>query len=251
MGRILSVVRRRVGLLDLSIRPTPMGMSTRIDSVEYSQYRFAGGSAANTLNTVVPSFTGGSSAKSWKIQVASNFDASFSTFLTVGGLGFSSSSVPNVGMYDSQTRGLVKITINPDDFTASFPAMADLKPFWLKVIPVDSAGADMTASGLMLVLPYSGAPSRAFNIAGSVGTGAVELLMPGTCSAMDTLVDSDKTLYLAYEPNGYEFKIPGITSTGGTDISHSFPAFSSMIVKGSASGTTFQTSLRILNNSVP
>lgn len=211
MARSFSVYRRRPGLMDITVRSRP----------GVSGFRF---------------------------KAASNFDAAFSLFQFVPSAGLIKPSL-DTGMSDSQFRGLTRFLFNPSDYTGTVPAVDDTKPFWIRIAPVSLSGVVGPDEAIHLVLPFSSTPNRAYNIAGDVGLTSVELQLPLQSSNPIFEVPGSNSLFLAFDPNGYEFMVPNM-GVDFSDYRAAFQTFSEIHVRGSAAPTKFYASFRLLSSPV-
>lgn len=210
MARSFSVYRRLPGILDLTIRSRP-------------------------------------GVKEYQFKAATNFDAAFNLFQVVPAAGMVSYTIPNVGTYDSQFRNLTRFAFNPNDYTLAVPAVSDSKPFWIRVAPVDFSGVVGPDEAMHLVLPFSSTPSRAYNISGSLGVAVTELQLPYNTSNPIVEVNGANNVYMAFEPNSYEFKVPSL-GTEFSDYRAAFQTFSQLFLRGSADPTVFFASFRLVSN---
>lgn len=150
MPSSISVVRRRVGLVDLTVRQ----------------------------RTGVTGF---------RFSAASNFDGSFTAFQTVPNYGLRSLSVQtkNEAIGD-QFRGQCRFVFSPLDYTASFPAVRDDIPFYVRIEPQNADGTFGPAEAMQIVLPYDTAPNPAVILhgiaTGVIPSAAVEINLPGLCN---------------------------------------------------------------------
>jgi hypothetical protein len=210
MARSLSLHKRRRGIMDITLRVRP----------GVKEYQFA---------------------------AAANFDAAFTKFETVPAAGLLTPGALNSESSGSQFRGLTRFLFNPDDYTAGVAAVDDMKPFWIQVTPVDWAGAPGAAEAPHLFLPYSSTPNRAYNVSGTISTSTFEIQLPGLSSGAVIEVDGADNVYVAFDPNGDEFRVPSL-SVDYADYHSYSQTFSQLFLRGSALSTAFHASLRLVNS---
>lgn len=207
MPRTLSIYRRRPGIVDITL-----------------PYR--------------------TNVSGYQFQASTNFNGAFSLFQVVPLIGYKSRSVVTLNTQDSQFKNLTRFTFDPADYVASVPAVNDANPFWVRIAPIDLAGVVGTAEAPQLVLPYSSVPNRSLVISGSVGMSAVEVQLPITANNFNFQVTGANTLFVAFEPNGTEFPMPGLSS--GVLYGSAFPASTVLFLRGSAAPTPFTLQARLL-----
>lgn len=205
MARSISLLRRRPHLIDLGVR-------TREN---VSRYKFA---------------------------YATNFDASFTQFAVVSAAGYRSPSVPEVPMAFSSNRPYTRFLFDPADYVTSGMDANDEIPLWIRITPVNLAGADGSAEAMHLILPYSSTPDRTVALAGTAAAGAdisesLELQLPGQCFDLFAQTDGATALKLAFEPKGSEVDVLPVPSTFTNYKSNS--GFSQMFIRGAGTDTTF------------
>ena len=210
MARSLSVFRRRPKVVDLNLRARP-------------------------------------GIKEYQFKAAANFDAAFILFDTVPFGGKMSAGIVDSGPDNGQFRGLTRFIFNPADYTATVPAVDDTKPFWISIAPVTFAGVVGPAEAPHLILPFSSTPNRGYNLTGTVGTGVTELQLPLQTSSSLIEVDGVDNMFISFEPDSYEFRIPSLASDF-MNFQNSFPTFSQLFLRGSSAATVFHGSFRLITN---
>jgi len=252
MSRIISVIRRRPGIIELGLRPEPASVAPAINNVDFGlsgswpERLVAGRSAGNSLNSVEPVVTAKADIATYDLYVASNFDDVFVPFKTVNRTGYRSASYPQVGFYDNQRKNVTCIRIVPSDLTDDFDFIEDHRPFWMKAVAKNSAGNVVTTSPLTLIIPYVSAPDASINIAGSVGTEVVDLAVP-TIKSREVMVTGSDSIYVSWNPGNPEFLIPGLDIIGGASL-NTWTTFNRMLVRGSADPTTFYMNAQLVNS---
>lgn len=212
MARVISITRRRVGMVDISLQNNP-------------------------------------AAESYDFSAASNFDAVPTSFQVVPArIGYKSSSVIDNAFNDNRFKGKTRFIFDPSDYTTSVPAVDDTKPFWVNVTQNNFDGSSVTSS-LHLVLPYSTTPNRAYNLVGNLDTSVLELQLPQLSNAMYFTVDGTDNAFMSFDENGTEFKVPNL-STDFQSFFNTLPSFTQLFLRGSASPTSINVALRMVNNTM-
>lgn len=179
MSRNFTVVRRRIGIVDML---TP------------KQANVAG----------------------YRIQAALNFDGTFTTLFTAPiGSGYLDPAINPVTLHAINNPDKIRMVFNPDTFTGT-AGIADAKDFWMRFVPVDFAGSAGTPGNPALVLTDAEhyGNSRVL-IAGTAPSGAdvsasLQLDLPFT--TQDLYIKNEEAtgghaLYLADLPGGPEQQI--------------------------------------------
>lgn len=227
MARILSLHRRRSGLVDITFQAVP-------------------GSA------------------SYNFLWASNFDAStFTLFANVPvGSGLSSVSVapPNSasGYFmdgSSNFRGITRFVFNPADYS-----IPDTFPFWVKVQSIAVAGAGTAgvtgpASAPHLFMPYAAQPNRPIVLNGNAPsgagvTGSLELILPmqnQNLVLQNLASGTSNPLFVAFEPGGPEFEVFPLNQYD-TQLSLVYSSITRLYVRGPAGPTPFNAVLSQRDN---
>ncbi len=200
MARSISLYRRRAGLVDLTV--------AQRDGVRAFVFKYA-----------------------------SNFDVAPSAIQQVPRDGYRSKSAFDTGVAEG-FRGKTRFTFNPADY-----GIDDAKPMWLCVQPLNVDGTLGATEALHLVLPYSSQGRRPVVIAGTAPSGAsvaasLELQLPGQLQNLELQNNGASDLFVAFEPGGVEYDVKPL-STGFTNLSMVYPAFSQLFVRGSGATVAF------------
>lgn len=182
---------------------------------------------------------------SYNFKRSANFDGAFVTFQNVPAAGFRSLTAQEPSFADGMFRDKTRFIFNPVDYS-----FVDADPLWLKIQPISTAGVVGTDESIHLVLPYSFQPRRPVVLRGGAPSGAtiansLEINFPMQCQGVNIENDGAVDLFVAFDINGPEFRVPAFSTTG-PQFSVSFPAFSQVFVRGLAGTPTFSlvTSLR-------
>jgi hypothetical protein len=213
MPRSISVYRRRAGLID-------MNWPSRVN------------------------------VKSYILKFATNFDGVFTPFANVPANGFKSPNSGNSGATSEQFRGKTRIVFNPADFTLN-----DLQPIWIRIAAVTIGGVVGADETIHLILPYQPPSNRMFILSGTAPSaatiaGSQELQLPQQCKNVIIQVnDAANDLYVAFEPNGTEFRVP-ILKTDFTNFQSVYASVSQLFIRGSGGTSLFNLSAEIRDNSL-
>lgn len=193
MAKSISVYRRRAGLVDLTI--------------------------AQRVNVLAYVF-----------KQAANFDVGAAAFQQVPRDGFRSPNAFDSGPGEG-FRGLTRFTFKPSDY-----GIDDTKPIWLKVAPVNVDGSVGADEPLHLVMPYLAQGRRPVVLNGTAPAGAtvadsLELNLQYQCQNLELQNNGGSDLFVAFERGGPEFQVEPL-STGFTNLSTVYPAFSQLFVRG-------------------
>jgi hypothetical protein len=148
-------------------------------------------------------------AYSYKLKWGANFDTSpFADFLTSPLSGFRDSAVDdasNITIYGDRVRILF------DPTTYGIP---DNTVWWIKSSPLNSAGAEMSTSAALMILPShpGGAYFPQLTITGSapnVATLANSLEINFPQQMRDVRIQSTAAIWAAFDPSGPEILLPG------------------------------------------
>lgn len=174
MARVLSVIRRKLKLVDLTLRSR-------------------------------------AGVKEYQFFALSNFDGSATQFETVPADGKRSKTAPEPATA-SGFRGLTRFLFNPDDYTASVAAVDDTKPFFIQIKQVGHDGVVGSAEAMHMILPPSSSVHTPFFLAGTVPQGAaianlLEIQLPFSSKSF-TVTNAEAggghNLNLAMDPSGPE-----------------------------------------------
>jgi hypothetical protein len=185
-----------------------------------------------------------SGVSGFQFQASTDFNGTFNAFQDVPSNGYKSVTPITLNTQDSQFRGLTRFLFDPTDYTASVAAVDDTTPFWVRIAPIDPYGVVGTPETPQMVLPFSSVPNRTLVLSGSVGLTAEELQLPLTANNFNFEVESGQTLYVAFEPNGAEFPMPGVGT--GIIFGSAFPTSTVLFLRGTAASTDFQIQARLL-----
>jgi hypothetical protein len=215
MPRSISIVRRKANLVDLTIR------------------KRAG-------------ITG------FRFGAAVNFDAAFTTFITVPNYGLKSPSVPDVGYVGDQFRDMVRFLFDPSDYVATAPALVDGAPFYLRVESRNPNGSFNPPEAMHLVLPPPVQPNRSFLIRGTVPAGAslansLEIQLPTQCNDFEIQNDGGAPLFVAFEPTGAEYQVIPVT-TAFRSFEQFTTSVSQVFLRGAGGSTTMSSVWTQRNN---
>lgn len=184
MPRSISIVRRRVGYVDLQV-PKRSGKT------------------------------------GFRFSAASNFDSSFTNFQVVSNDGFRSVSLRQDvrGNLGNQSRDHVRFLFDPSDYTASIPAVRDDVPFFIRLEARNPDGSFDAPEGAHMVLPQLFGPQPPVLLHGDAPTGAgltgsQEIQLPALCDDFEIRNQSTGSdLHVAFDRgsvNGTEFLVgPG------------------------------------------
>ena len=213
MPRSISVYRRRAGLIDMNW-PSRVGVQSYI------------------------------------LKSATNFDGVFTTFANVSANGFRSKSVVDYSFTSEQFRGKTRIMFNPTDFSLN-----DLQPIWIRIAQVAIGGAVGSDETIHLILPYQPPSNRIFILSGTAPSaatiaGSQELQLPQQCKNVVIQVnDAANDLYVAFEPNGTEFRVPTLKSDF-TNFQSVYSSISQLFIRGNGGTSLFNISAEIRDNSL-
>lgn len=214
MPRSISVVRRRVGVVDLTVR----------------------------LRANVTGF---------RFSAASNFDGAFTAFQTVPNAGLRSASITDAQAgrsIGSQFRDECRFVFNPSDYTSGVAAVRDDTPWFIRLEPRNPDGSFGTAEAMHMIMPYSSGPKRAVMLSGTVPAGAdlsasLEIQLPMQCNDWIIRNTGGALMYVAFERGavaGPEFALePAPTSF--LDYGRVYTVVTQLFIRGNG-GTTTMTS---------
>lgn len=161
----------------------------------------------------------------FRFSAAANFDLPFVAFQTVPNVGCKSPSVPDLGAIGSQFKDQVRFLFNPNDYTATVPAVRDDKQFFIRIEAQNPDGTFQPPETIHTVMPVYPSPHRPIILHGNAPTGSVlthsiEVELPQVCNDFEIRNGSTGTnLFVAFErptssPTGPEFLIkPGESLT--------------------------------------
>jgi len=179
-------------------------------------------------------------AAAYRLKWGTNFDtAVFTGFLDVPNTGYCSPTAVDadrVTLYGDRVRAI----FNPVDH-----AIPDDEFWWLKMVPLDSAGAEITASAtrgaLMVLTPDIGAGSyfpqlTITGTAPNVAAVADSLQIDFPQQMRDVRIQSAAALWVAYAEKGPEILLQGDTLP--KDLSR-WATQSTMLVRGNGAAVPF------------
>jgi hypothetical protein len=180
----------------------------------------------------------------YRLQAATNFDATFTTILTADiSSGFLDPAVNAASLQALNNPNQIRVVFDPQSFFLPI-GIEDTKQFWLKFVPVNFAGVPGTASSPCLILPESAlrGDSRVF-VQGSAPSGtsvadALELQLP--FRTQDLAIRNHETvtgLYLSLSEGGPEVSL----GAGETERFYDGPV-GNFWVRGDASTAEFSAS---------
>ena len=137
MPSSISVLRRRQGLVELTVRRRP-------------------------------------GSTGFRFSAAANFDAAFTAFQVVPSYGLSSPSVQSRNApIGSQFRDECRFVFSPSDYSATVPAVRDDQPFYVRIEQQNPNGTFGSPEGVQIILPFSTVPNPAVMIHGKIGRAHV------------------------------------------------------------------------------
>lgn len=123
----------------------------------------------------------------FRFSAAANFDAPFTAFQTVPNYGVRSVTAPSSnGVIGSQFRDECRFVFSPLDYTATVPAVRDDIPFYVRIEPQLADGTFGPPEPMQIIIPYDTVPNPAVILhgvaTGVVPSAAVEINLPGLCN---------------------------------------------------------------------
>jgi hypothetical protein len=199
----------------------------------------------NILDLLIPKQT---SVKGYRLQAATNFDATFTTILTADiSSGYLDPAVDRNKLNALNNPNHIRVVFNPQTFFTP-TGIEDSKQFWLKFVPVDYSGTPGTASSPCLILPESAlrGDSRVL-IGGTAPSGttvgnSLQLLLP--FRTQDLTIHNHEPitdLYVALDEGGAEVLLDAGSSTL-SQMQFADGAIDSFLVRGDSSTATFSAS---------
>lgn len=200
MAKSISVYRRRAGLVDLTVAQR-------------------------------------ATARALIFKAASNFDVAAVAIQQVPKDGFRSPNAFDSGPAEG-FRGLTRFTFKPSDYS-----LDDTKPMWLRIQQLNVDGTLGADEALQLVMPYAAQGRRPVVLNGTAPNAAsvaasLELNLQYQCQNLELQNNGAQDLYVAFEPGGAEFVVKPL-STGFTNLSTVYPAFSQLFVRGNGATVAF------------
>ena len=106
----------------------------------------------NILDLLIPKQE---NVQGYRLQAATNFDATFTTILTADiSSGFLDPAVNAASLQALNNPNQIRVVFDPQSFFLP-TGIEDTKQFWLKFVPVNFGGTPGPASGPCLILPES------------------------------------------------------------------------------------------------
>lgn len=223
MPRSISVVRRRTGLVDLTVRQRPGKIGFRFGA-------------------------------------AANFDVAFTTFQVVPNHGFKTPDIPDsdaVGAIGSQFRDQVRFLFNPGFYTASVAAVRDDKPWFIRLEAQNPDGTFDAPEAMHMIMPFGSTPLRAVQLSGTVPSGAdltasLEIQLPMLCDDFEIQNDGAADMYVAFERGavvGPEYRVPPL-SAQFMNLSKTLTNVSQVFMRGNGGTTTISAIFTAKNNPI-
>jgi len=210
MSRSLSLLRRRLNLVDLSLQARP-GIG------------------------------------SYQFYKSINFDVAFTLFDTIPASGKASATVAQTGYADSNYRGQTRFLFNPTDYSIDDikPFWVQIKQVSLAGVvgPAEAMHLVLPYSSQpnRTVALSGGAPT------GTTIADSLELQLPMQCNNLRVQTDGATDLLIAFEPGGYEQRVPSLQNQF-TDYNKVYDSFYQLFVRGNGGATTFSASMRAISS---
>jgi hypothetical protein len=199
----------------------------------------------NILDLLIPKQA---NVKGYRLQAATNFDATFTTILTADiSSGYLDPAVDRNKLNALNNPNQIRVVFDPQTFFTP-TGIEDSKQFWLKFVPVNFAGVPGTASSPCLILPDSNlrGDSRAV-IHGDAPSGttvanSLEILLPFRTQDLEIRNREASTdLYVALSEGGHEILLDaGATTLSQVEFEEG--PVESFLVRGSGGTANFSAS---------
>lgn len=223
MPRSISIVRRRVGYVDLQL-PKRDGQT------------------------------------GFRFSAASNFDAAFTAFQVVPNHGFRSTSLKQDvrGNLGNQARGHVRFLFNPADYTAAVAAVRDDVPIFIRVEARNPDGSFEAPEAMHMLLPYTPGPNPPILLRGTVPSGAdisasLEIQLPYLCNDWEIQNDGAADMFIAFDRGattaGPEYRLQP-ASTVFRSFEQIYTTVSQLFLRGSGGSTTISAVFTGKNNPI-
>lgn len=175
--------------------------------------------------------------RAFTFKVSANFDIAPVAVQVVPRDGFRSPNAFDAGPSEG-FRGRTRFIFKPSDY-----GLDDAKPMWMRIAPIAADGTVGADEAFHVILSYSSQPRRPVVLNGTAPTGAtvddsLELNLPAQCQNLELQNNGAQDLYVAFERGGAEYRIAPL-STGFTNLSLVFPAFSQLFVRGNGAPVAF------------
>ncbi len=187
---------------------------------------------------------------SYLLKAATTFSGTFTTVATIPTYGLISKSLQAVqtSRMETASRGRTRIIFSPTDYS-----LDDTKDIWVRVAPISAAGATGADEAIHLIQPYNTQANRVTHIQGQIPiqssiANSLELNVPGQCNPT-IQNDGAGDIYVAFESNGMEFKIPPLTS-GFTNYVSFKASFNQLFLRSVTSISTVYISSVTRNESL-
>jgi len=186
--------------------------------------------------------------KGYRLDAATNFDATFTTILTADiSSGYLDPNVNASSLNALNNPNQIRIAFDPQSFFTP-TGIEDSKSFWLKFVPVSFSGVPGTASSPCMILPESNlrGDSRVL-IGGTAPAGttvadSLEILLP--FRTQDLTIHNHEPitdLYIALDEGGAEVLLDAGSSTL-SQMQFTDGPIESFLVRGDGSTASFSAS---------
>lgn len=170
----------------------------------------------NLLDILIPKDP---ATKGYRLDASTTFSGGFSTILTADiGSGYLDPNVDRRLLHAVNNPNHIRVVFDPDTFSGA--GISDTVPFWMQFVPVDFSGALGTPSNPMLFLTEENLRGDSVvNITGTAPSGAdvgdsLPLLLPfRTQNALIRNQDGANSLFLAMQEGGDEIEVEGGATT--------------------------------------
>lgn len=152
----------------------------------------------------------------YRLQAATNFDASFTTILTAPiSSGYLDPAINPTMISGINANDQIRIVFNPNTFTGT-AGIVDSKQFWLRFVPVDFSGSAGTAGARgLIVTDGERIGNSRMVIAGTAPQGAAvanSLQLDLPCAGQDFHIKNQeasggRALWVSIVPNGPEIQV--------------------------------------------
>lgn len=198
----------------------------------------------NLIDLITPKRAG---VKGYRLQAATNFDASYTTIITADiSSGYLDSNVNSAKLHSINNPDHIRIVFDPNTFTGT-AGIVDTKHFWLRFVPVDYSGASGTAgNGVVVITDSEHMGNCRVQIAGvapNQASVANSLQIDLPFLTQDIYVKNEdptsggQDLYIAFIPGGPEQQI------GPQQVSQVFEGpIDTLLVRGSSGTVNFSAS---------
>lgn len=226
MPRSMSLFRRRTNIIDLTIRRRP-----------------------NIIG--------------FRFNASTNFDVAFAPFQVVPNDGFIKLRTPALGgprtpsdpLNPSQSRGLVRFVFDPDEYTATVPAVRDDTPFFVNIESQNPDGTFNSIEAMHLIMPYSTTPDRIITLSGTVAAGvalvnSIEIQLPMQVNDINIKNTGANDLYVAFERPGSEIVIETAAPIDHNHYVGVYATTSQIFIRSNVAATTMNATFGVKNNPI-